>query len=68
MLQFLHGVNTPHYIYPFLSLLHPRKIPGTHFCYRLSRPHGHYAAGRISSIENSMNSLGIEHATLCLVA
>jgi hypothetical protein len=27
--------------------LHPRKIPGTHFCYRLS----HSAAGRIRSIE-----------------
>jgi hypothetical protein len=26
----------------------PRKIPGIHFCYRLSRPLGHSAAGRIS--------------------
>jgi hypothetical protein len=25
----------------------PRKIPGTHFCYRMSRPQGHSAAGRI---------------------
>jgi hypothetical protein len=25
----------------------PRKIPGTHFCWRLSRPQGHNAAGRI---------------------
>jgi hypothetical protein len=32
-------------------LLFPRKIPGTHFCYRLSRPQGHSAAGRIKSIE-----------------
>jgi hypothetical protein len=31
----------------------PRKIPGTHLCYRLSRPHGHSAAGRIRSIEKS---------------
>jgi hypothetical protein len=23
-----------------------RKIPGNHFCYRLSRPHGHSVAGR----------------------
>jgi hypothetical protein len=25
----------------------PRKIPGTHFCRRLSQPQGHRAAGRI---------------------
>jgi hypothetical protein len=31
----------------------PRKIPGTHFCWRLSRPQGHRAAGRIRSIEKS---------------
>jgi hypothetical protein len=29
----------------------PRKIPGTHFCWRLSRPQGHSAAGRIWPIE-----------------
>jgi hypothetical protein len=32
----------------FVSLtrpLPPRKIPGTHFCQRLSRPQGHNAAG-----------------------
>jgi hypothetical protein len=29
----------------------PRKIPGTHFCYRLSRAQGHCATGRIRSIE-----------------
>jgi hypothetical protein len=29
------------------SALNPRKIPGTHFCYRLSQPQGHSAAGRI---------------------
>jgi hypothetical protein len=28
-------------------LFTPRKIPGTHFCWRLSRPQGHGAAGRI---------------------
>jgi hypothetical protein len=33
--------------------LHPRNIPGTHFSYRLSRPQGHNAAGRIRSIEKS---------------
>jgi hypothetical protein len=31
--------------------LHPRNLPGTHFCYRLSRPQGHSATGRIRSIE-----------------
>jgi hypothetical protein len=42
-----------------LSALHfgrfllPRKISGTHFCQRLSRPQGHSAVGRIRSIENS---------------
>jgi hypothetical protein len=28
------------------QLFTPRKIPGTHFCYRLSRPQGHSAVGR----------------------
>jgi hypothetical protein len=41
-----------------VSLMHrppfsPRKIPGTHFCQRLSRPQGHSAAGRIRPIEKS---------------
>ena len=27
--------------------LHPGNAPGTHFCYRLSRPQGHSAIGRI---------------------
>jgi hypothetical protein len=31
----------------------PRKIPGTHFCYRLSRPQRHSAAGEIRSNEKS---------------
>jgi hypothetical protein len=30
-----------------------RKIPGTHFCYRLSRPQSSSVAGRIRSIEKS---------------
>jgi hypothetical protein len=29
----------------------PLKIPGTHFSWRLSRPQGHSAAGRIRSID-----------------
>jgi hypothetical protein len=36
----------------------PRKIPGTHFCLRLSRPQGHSAAGRIKSIEKSNDLIG----------
>jgi hypothetical protein len=30
---------------------HLRKVPGTHFCYRLRRPQCHGAAGKIRSIE-----------------
>jgi hypothetical protein len=46
-----------------------RKIPGTHFYQRLSRPQGHSAAGRIKSTEkNSMTSSGLEPATFRLVA
>jgi hypothetical protein len=36
----------------------PRKIPDTHFCYRLSRPQGHSAAERIRSIEKSNDLIG----------
>jgi hypothetical protein len=36
----------------------PRKVPGTYFCYRLSRPQGHSAARRISSIEKSSELIG----------
>jgi hypothetical protein len=32
---------------PMPQLFSPWKIPGTHFCYRLSRPQGPSAAGRI---------------------
>ena len=31
----------------------PGDIPGTHFCQRLSQPHGHSAAGRIMAMKNS---------------
>jgi hypothetical protein len=40
-------------------LLPPRKIPGTHFRQRLSRPQGYSAAGRIRSIEKSHDLIGI---------
>ena len=33
-------------------------IPGTHFSYRLSRPQGHSAAGRIMSMKNSSDNIG----------
>ena len=33
-------------------------IPGTHFCYRLSRPQGHSAAGRIMSVKNCSDTSG----------
>ena len=33
--------------------LPPGNTPGTHFCYRLSQPQGHSAAGRIMSMKNS---------------
>jgi len=34
-------------------LYFPLNIPGTLFCYRLSRPQGHSAAGRIMSMKAS---------------
>ena len=33
-------------------------IPGTHFCYRLSRPRGHIVAGRIMSMKNPNDTIG----------
>ena len=36
----------------------PGNIPGTHFCYKLSRPQGHSAAGRIMSMEISNDTIG----------
>jgi len=39
------------------SLL-PGNIPGTHFCYKLSQPQGHSAAGRIISMKNSNDIIG----------
>ena len=33
--------------------LPPGNTPGTHFCYRLSRPQGHSATGKILSMKNS---------------
>jgi hypothetical protein len=36
----------------------PRKIPGTHFSQRMSRPQDHSAAGRIRSTEKSSELIG----------
>jgi hypothetical protein len=36
----------------------PRKVHGTHFCWRISRPQGHNAAGSIRSIEKSSDLIG----------
>ena len=36
----------------------PGNIPGTHFCWRLSQPQGHRAAGRIMPIKNSSDTIG----------
>jgi len=38
--------------------LPPGNIPGTHFCYRPSRPQGHGAAGRIMSLKKSNDTIG----------
>jgi hypothetical protein len=45
----------------------PRMIPGTHFCWRLSRPQGHSAAERLGQSKNPVTSLGTEtsYATAC---
>jgi hypothetical protein len=40
--------------------LPPRNLPGTHFCYRLSRPQGRSAAGRNRSIEKKIPLIGTQ--------
>ena len=37
--------------------LPPGNTPGTHFCYRLSRPQGHSGIGRIMSMKNSNDTI-----------
>ena len=39
-------------------LYRPGNIPGTHLCYRLSRPEDQSAAGKIMSMKNSIDSIG----------
>ena len=36
----------------------PGSIPGTHFCYRLSRPQGHSATRRSMSMKNANDTIG----------
>ena len=38
--------------------LPPGNIPGTYFCYRLSQPQSHSAAGRIMSMKKSNDTIG----------
>jgi hypothetical protein len=38
--------------------LPPGNTPGTHFCWRLSRPQGHSATGEIISLKNSNDIMG----------
>jgi hypothetical protein len=46
----------------------PRKIPGTHFCQRPSRPQDHSEAERIRSMKNPVILSGIEPAIFRLIA
>ena len=38
--------------------LPPGNIPGTHFCWRMSQPQGHSAAGRVMSMKNYSDNIG----------
>ena len=44
--------------------LTPGKIPGTHFCYRLSQHQGHSVARRIMSMKNSIDTIGNQNCDL----
>ena len=48
--------------------LYPGDTPGTHFCYRLSRPQGHRAAGRIELLKNPNDPIENRTHDLRLVA
>jgi hypothetical protein len=47
--------------------LTPRKIPGTHFCYRLSQTHGHSAAGRVRKVEKNSEIRNLDPAVCNIV-
>jgi len=42
----------------------PGNMPGTHFCYRLSRPQGHSGAGRNMSMKNYNDTVGYRNRDL----
>jgi hypothetical protein len=42
----------------------PENIPGTHFCYSLSRPHGHSVTKRIMSMKDSNDTIGNQNRNL----
>jgi hypothetical protein len=44
-----------------------KKIPGTHFCYKLTQSQDHNAAGRFRQVEKTYD-IGIEVVTFRLVA
>jgi hypothetical protein len=54
-----HGLEKTHHAWCVFPPSPPGNIPGTHFCERLSRPQGHSAAGRIMSMKNSSDNIGI---------
>jgi hypothetical protein len=41
-----------------MSAIRARKVPDTHFCYRLSRHHGHCEAGKIRSFGKPNDLIG----------
>ena len=45
----------------------PGHIPGTHFCYNVSRPQDHSGAERIKSTKHSCNPIGICFVFSCTV-
>ena len=52
-----------------LPPLPPGNTLSTHFCYKLSRPQGHSATGRIMSLKNSNDTIGnrIRDLPVCIV-
>ena len=62
-LRFPHFMTTAQDGGKVVSLTHrpplpPGNTPGTNFCWRLSRPQGHSATGRIISMKNSSDNIG----------
>jgi hypothetical protein len=53
---------------PVGRCLPPRKIPGTHFCQKLSRPRIIVRLDGLDQLKNPMTSTGIEPATFRLLA